>query len=350
MKRKGVTIYDIAKEAKVSTATISRVLNGKGNVSVKKREEIMNIVNRHNFVPDARAKSLRKTHTKTMGIITSDLRNPFFSNLLIECEKLANEAGYTIFSCDSLEQMDMEVKLLKRLDRQKVDAIIQIGGSSDHEKDNEVYRECITSIARRIPIVTTGYAICNNCYSVMTNEANAMELVLEYLINLGHKDIAFIGGNDTIRSTAEKRKQYMKFLDNRKIPFNALYVLDTEYTKEGGYAGMKTLLELEKIPSSIIVINEMAAVGAIKAIKEYGLRIPMDISVVSFDNTYISEAITPALTSVGCDYADFAKKLVGTTLKVLEGEKAEDISYVDSLFVIRDSCMKYNMILENKYE
>lgn len=350
MERKVVTIYDIAREAGVSTATISRVLNGKGSVSAKKQEEIMRIVNQHNFVTNALAKSLRKTQTKTLGIITSDLRNPFFSNLFIECEKFANQAGYTVFSCDSLEQPEMEISHLKRLERQKVDAIIQIGGSSDRRKDNEPYLECISSIVKRIPIVTTGYAICKNCYSVMTNEANAMELAMYYLISLGHRNIAFIGGNDTIRSTEEKRKQYRNVLEKWKIPFDSQYLLDTEYDKEGGYSGMMRLLNNGKRLSAVIVINEMSAVGATKAIKEKGLRIPEDISVVSFDNTYISKAVTPAMTCVGCNYAEFAEKLVSTTMKVIRGEWVQTISYAESLFVIRDSCMKYNTKLENENE
>lgn len=342
MKREKVTIYDIAREAGVSTATISRVLNGKGSVSAKKREEIMRIVNQRNFVSDALAKSLRKARTKTLGIITSDLRNPFFSNLFIECEKLASQAGYTVFSCDSLEQPEMELTHLKRLERQKVDAIIQIGGSSDQLIGNEEYINCISGIAKRIPVITTGYAICENCYSVMTNEAKAMEMALEYLLQLGHRNIAFIGGNDKIRSTAEKRRQYVNVLQKWSIPYDPQYVLDTEYDKEGGYSGMKKLLEQGRRPSAVIVINEMSAVGAVKAIKENGLRIPEDISLVSFDNTYISKTVTPAMTCVGCNYEDFAKKLVGNTLKVLKGEKIEAITYAESVFVIRDSCREYH--------
>ena len=350
MKRKEVTIYDIAKEAGVSTATISRVLNGKGSVSVKKREEIMKIVNQQNFISDALAKSLRKAQTKTLGIITSDLRNPFFSNLFIECEKLATQAGYTVFSCDSLEQEKVEITHLKRLERQKVDAIIQIGGSSDRIKDNEEYLQCITGIAKRIPVITTGYLISKNCYCVMTDEANAMELAMDYLIHLGHRDIAFVGGNDKIRSAAEKREQYISSLQKWRIPFNTHYLLNSEYDKEGGYAAMKILLNHEHKPSAVIVINEMSAVGAIKAIKESGLKIPESISVVSFDNTYISKAVTPAMTCVGCNYEEFAQKLIGTSVKVIKGEKVKAISYVESIFIIRDSCMKYSVKMENMNE
>ena len=332
-----VTIYDIAKEAGVSASTVSRVYNGHRNVSAKKRDEIEALLKKYNYVPDALAMGLRKTSTKTLGVIASDLRNPFFSPLLIECEKTADLNGYTVFSCDTLESVEMEIGHFMRLANQKVDAVIQLGGSSDAKQGSEAYLQCIKNISERIPIITTGYSFYDNCYSVMTDEARAMQTLLEYLINLGHRKIAFVGGLEYVRSTGEKRRQYRETLAKRGIPFREDYVVETDYDKESGYNGTVGLLAGEDIPSALIMVNEMTAVGAMKAVREKGLSIPKDISMVCFDNTYISEMTTPALTAVGCHYGKFAQKLVYTALDAAGVHKPERISYVESVFVIRES-------------
>ena len=334
-----ITIYDIARETGVSASTVSRVYNGYENVSAKKREEIEALLKKYNYVPDAVATGLRKTCTKTLGVIASDLRNPFFSHLLIECEKIANLNGYTIFSCDSLEVQEMEIEHFRRLANQKVDAVIQIGGSSDRKQVSEAYFQCIKDVSARIPIISAGYAFCDNCYSVRTDEARAMRTLLEYLIDLGHREIAFVGGKKEIRSTHEKREQYRETMLKRGLPFREEYVIEGEYDKESGYYSVKKLLEGKRIPSAIIMINEMTAVGAMKAVREKGFGIPEDMSMVCFDNTYISETTKPALTTVGCNYAKFAQKLIYTALDAAGERKPEKLSYVESVFVIRDSAI-----------
>lgn len=340
-KKRKVTIYDIAKEAGVSASTVSRVYNGYVSVSAQKREQIGALLKKYNYIPDALATGLRKTRTKTLGVIASDLRNPFFSHLLIECEKIANLNGYTVFSCDALESIDMEINHFMRLNSQKVDAIIQMGGSSDRKQENDSYLQCIKNIAGRIPIITTGYSLYENCYSVMTDEARAMRTLLEYLIDLGHREIAFVGGNDEVRSTREKRKQFREMTEIRDIPCREDYIIDGEYDKESGYMGMKKLLEGSRIPTAVIMVNEMTAVGAMKAVKEKGLIIPDSLSLVCFDNTYISETTRPALTTVGCNYSKFAQKLVYTALDAQTTWKPERISYVESVFAIRNSAAVY---------
>lgn len=335
-KRK-VTIYDIAEEAGVSPSMVSRVYNGYGGVNAGKKEEIRRLLKKYNYVPDALAKGLRKTQTRTLGVIASDLRNPFFSHLLVECEEIAGLNNYMIFSCDSLEKVEMELSHFKRLDNQKVDAIIHLGGSSDKKDNNEKYLECIKNIAKRIPIVTTGYSFYDNVYSVKTNEARGMQTMLEYILSMGHREIAFVGGTEEIHSTWEKREQYRKTLEKRNIPLRREYVIDGGYDKESGYAGMQTLLNSGAKPSAVIMINEMAAVGAMKALREKKIRVPEDISLACFDNTFISESIRPALTAVGCDYKKFARKLVYTALDALGKHRPEQVAYVESVFVIRES-------------
>ncbi|MCD7736698.1 MAG: LacI family transcriptional regulator [Lachnospiraceae bacterium] len=342
-RNKRITIYDIAKEAGVSVATVSRVYNESANVSEKKREEIKRILKKYNYVPDAFAKGLRETQTQTLGIIAADLRNPFFSQLLVECEKIAAMSGYTVFSCDSLESDEMELGHFMRLNGQKVDAIINMGGNSEKARRSEPYLNCLKEVCSRIPVVTTGYVDHENMYSVMTDEARAMRTLLEYLINMGHREIAFIGGRADVRSTLIKREQFIATLQKKGLFCASSYIIEGGYDKESGYQSMRELLMKNHMPSAVIAVNELTALGAMKALRERKINIPNELSLACFDNTFISETTQPALTTLGCDYSKFSKKLIYTALDAIEGRTPPGISYVESAFVIRQSVAERQM-------
>jgi DNA-binding LacI/PurR family transcriptional regulator len=157
------------------------------------------------------------------------------------------------------------------------------------------------------------------------------------LLDLGHSKIAFLGGNIEIRSTEEKYKRYESLLAKRGMKYRRY--IESPYTKEGGYRAVETLLEDAEIPTAVIMINEMAAVGAFKAFHERGIGIPYDVSMVCFDNTYISAIMRPALTTVGCNYECFGEKLVYTALDAMENDVSFKTTYVESVFVKRDSAI-----------
>ena len=334
---KPITIYDIAREAEVSPATVSRVLTGNSNVRKEKRKKILEIIEKYNFKPNAMARGLSETKSKIIGILVADVRNPFYAELFLACEQAAKLAGYTVMLCNSLNNMEQEEYLLDQLVQQRVDAIIQIGGRVDDLVSNMEYVEKVNQVMNTIPVVVTDKLEGTKCKMVRIDSMKAMELLMEYLISLGHREIAVVGGSDKVLSTYEKLVQYRHSLQKYHIPFDPdLISPEGSYNVESGYRLMNEMLAKGKRPTAIIAINDFAAAGVMHSVLEHGYRIPEDISVVGYDNTYISQILNPSLTTIDYNYQYFGKCLVEAAIDAIEG-KGELLKLVTPGLMIRGS-------------
>ncbi|MDR3170074.1 MAG: LacI family transcriptional regulator, partial [Treponema sp.] len=331
------TIYDIAKEAGVSPATVSRVLTNNAKVSDSKREQVEEVIRKHQFRPNAVARGL-STSTRILGLMTADIRNPYYANLAVECEKAAYERGYTVLLCNIFNDKGLEDAHLEKLCAQQVEAIIQIGCRVDDLVSDPAYVEHVNQITRGIPFIISGKLDNVDCYAVKIDHGEAMKLVMDHLVSLGHRDIAFFGGAYRVESTTEKLQQYTYFLGAHGLSFRGEYIQEGNYAMSGGYDCMKRLLRCPHVPTAVIAVNDYSAVGAMEAAYEQGLSIPGDISIISFDNTFLCDAVQPKLTSVDYNYPEFGKLLVETALKIVEKQEAPKIQYIKPSLVIRNSC------------
>jgi len=333
-----ITIYDIAKEAGVSAATVSRVLTNSANVSAEKRERVMALVEKYNFEPNALAKGLVNTKTRTIGVLAADIRNPYYAALFVACERAAREVNYSVTLCNSFGGAENEKTMLKMLQAQRVDAIIQMGGSVDDLASNEDYVEAVNQTMATTPVIITGKLDGTRCHSVRIDSMMAMELLLEHLINLGHRRIALIGGRKNVLATFEKHQRYKQILKANMIEYiPELIAEDSGYDFESGYSSAKKLLEGGVIPTAIIAINDFSAIGIMRYLSEKGLRVPEDISVVSYDNTYMSQMVTPRLTTVDYNYDEFGRKLIDTTVSLIEGRKSGALRMITPTLIVRES-------------
>ena len=334
---KAITIYDIAKGAGVSASTVSRVLTGNAAVRSDKKERINSIIKKYNFRPNALAKGLSDTSTKTIGIIAADVRNPYYSALFVACEVAAEKAGYNVSLANSLGVKEREQSQLDLLLQQRVDVIIQMGGRVDDLITDDTYAEKIRDVCRTTPVVVTGKLDKTPVHSVIIDDAKGMSLVMEHLIGLGHRKIALVGGEMRVNSTFLKYQKYREILAKYGIKENGEYVVNGTYDPESGYEATNKILELSDRPTAIIAINDFAASGALRSIREHKLHVPRDISVVSFDNTYITDLVMPKLTSVDYNYDEYGKILVEIATRAAEGNDAEAITMIDPGLVLRDS-------------
>lgn len=163
---KTITIYDIAREAGVSASTVSRVLTNKARVRPEKRERILKLIEKYNFTPNAMARGLVDTRSKVIGIIVSDVRNPFYSEMFVACEQAARKRGYTVLLYNSLREAELEIHLLEKLQEQRVDAVIQAGGKVDDLVSDPEYVDLVNSFPGRTPMVVTGKLDGTECYQV----------------------------------------------------------------------------------------------------------------------------------------------------------------------------------------
>lgn len=316
MGKGNVSIYTIAKEAGVSPATVSRVINGSARVSEEKKKRVQELIEIHNFQPNALARSLMNMENRLIGLLVSDIRNPFYSMLAMECEAAAYRRGYLLMVCNSLGDNSRDLDYLNKFYRQRVDAVIQIGGSVDAAVPDPGFLSAVNRMAESIPFLTTGPLEGADCYRINIDEEQSMRLLMEYLHENGHEKIALVGGRRDVKSTAEKQRVYREMLTAYGIPVRREYILENgAYDVEGGEKTMMEFLESGcALPTAVIAINDFTAVGVTHALREKGIRIPEEVSVVSFDNTFITETCVPRLTSVGYDYHAMGERLIETVI------------------------------------
>lgn len=340
-ENKVITIYDIAKEAGVSAATVSRVLTNSANVRKEKKQRVLELIEKYNFRPNAMARSLSDTKSKVIGIIAADVRNPYYADMFVACEMAALRAGYTVMLCNSLGEQAQEEKQLEKLQEKRVDVIIQMGGRVDDLVSNETYVEKVNQLMNSIPVVVTGKLDGTQCYQVQIDAMKCIDLLMEHLIELGHKEIALIGGRMDVLSTFEKFQRYKQNLGKYQIPFREeLVAEDGGYDYESGYNHMNKMLDRGIRPTAVIAINDFAAVGIVRSIQEHGLCIPQDISVVSYDNTYVSELLSPKLTTTDYNYESYGERLIETAVAAVEGKEMPKIQLLPPTLIVRESSGK----------
>jgi DNA-binding LacI/PurR family transcriptional regulator len=333
----GVTIYDIAREAGVSPATVSRVLTSSARVSPAKRSAVERVIREYGFKPNALARGL-STSTRILGLMTADIRNPYYATLAVECEKAANEQGYTVLLCNAFNDNALEEAHLEKFYAQRVEAVIQIGCRVDDLNSDPAYAAHINRIARTIPFVITGKMDGADCYSLRIDDYGAMKMVVDHLVALGHREIAFFGGEKRVKSTYDKWQQYVYLLGAHGLSFRDEYIQEGDYTEAGGYDCLNRLLDCPRIPTAAIAVNDYSAAGALRAAHEQGLSIPQDMSLISFDNTYLSELVIPKLTTVDYNYPDYGRELVNIAVRAAQREPVPRLQFVKTRLVIRNSC------------
>ncbi|MCR4762112.1 MAG: LacI family transcriptional regulator [Lachnospiraceae bacterium] len=332
-----ITIYDIAEEAGVSPATVSRVLTGNAHVRREKRERVQELIARYHFVPNALAKGLSETSTKTLGVIAADVRNPFYASVFMACEQAAERLGYTVGLFNSLGKIENEEEQLERFRRQKADAIILLGGRVDDLVTNTVFAGHVRKICRSTPVVVTGKLDRTPCYSVRIDASAAMRQLMDHLFLHGHERIALVGGRLDVTSTYEKYQTYSSMLNARGIRESGDLVVSGGYDYQSGYEGMNRLFEQPVRPTAVVAINDFAATGILRSIFEHGLSVPADISVVSFDNTFLSELSIPKLTTTDYDYDYFGRMIAETAIAAAEGRNPAPETRIETTLIVRES-------------
>lgn len=338
MADKKITIYDIAAEAGVSISTVSRVLTGSTGVRASNREKVQKVIDKYNFHPSAVARSLSETRRKVIGIIMPDIRNPYYADLYMACEQMASQNGYSLFLANTLSNADNELMQLDLLEEHRVDAMILIGGRVDEYYSNTEFVEKINQINTTTPVLLIGKLDGTSCPQIRIDATKSMDIVFEHLYNLGHRDIAIIGGYDGVASSFEKRQRFKQLLRKNQIEINNNFCANNGgYDTITGYLNMSRLLDEGTIPSAVIAINDTCAVGILQSIHDHNLRVPEDISIVSYDNTFISDMVTPRLTGIDYNYDSFASTIINTTIALCNGEEVPYLQLIDPTLVLKNS-------------
>lgn len=344
MHDKNVTIYDIAKEAGVSPATVSRVLTGSARVSSVKKDKILEIIEKYNFQPNAFARGLINKESKTIGFILPDITNPFFSAVFIEAEKRALSLGYTVILCNSMNdnmmnQNNIESLYLGMLCEKQVDGIIIMGGRTNEKITDVNQANELAEINKKTPIVIiNGNMKGVDSHNIIADEKDGVYNLIKYLVSLGHKNLGFIGGRKGVTSTDVKLNAFNKAIKHFQLNTKHEWIIPSSFSIKDGYDSMKALLSLKEIPTAVLAVNDFTAVGAIQAAEENGIRVPEDISITGFDNIYLTDIIKPRITTVSQNYTQLGQLAIDTIVGIANNSKLKKKVIVSTQLIIKDSC------------
>lgn len=306
--RKNMTIYDIATEAKVSVATVSRVLNNSTKVAEDTRYKIQSIIDKYDFKPNEIARSLFKNETKLIGCILPDITNPYYATVLLEAEKYALSNGYTMVICNTRGKSENYTMYLQTLIERQADGIIYMGGES--VETPKLY-QMLKRYEERLPIVMINWNLPGiNCFCVHSDERQGFSILLEEIARKGYKDVALLAGKRGVVPTELRVDLYKEAIDKGIFNYHDGYITGDAFSVENGMEAMNRLLKLEDRPEVVIGLNDMIAFGALNTAYKHKLSVPEDIKIVGFDNISLSRLVYPSITTVSHDYVSIAHKAV----------------------------------------
>lgn len=307
-----VNLKDIAKLARVSTATVSRVLNDKarGNMRQETYERIKRIIRDTGYTPHALASGLRRGLSKVVGLIIPDNVNPYYAQLGKSVENECFKHGYLTLICNTNSDVNRERYYMKHLTGQRVSGILLCStGLSGSEIKSLVHQ--------RIKVILLDEEL--NDYEgdvVVGDDFRGGYIGVRYLFGLGHGKILVITGLDALSSTRNRLGGFLKFIREQGKAFNPKLRFEGNYTIESGYQAVNRALRRGLDFSAIFCFNDLMAIGAIKALVANKIRVPEDISVLGYDNIFIDELVKPCVTTVATPLEELGRLAV---LKLLGG-------------------------------
>ncbi|MBC2367788.1 catabolite control protein A [Listeria booriae] len=314
-----VTIYDVAREANVSMATVSRVVNGNPNVKPITRKKVLDVIKQLGYRPNAVARGLASKKTTTVGVMIPDISNVFYAELARGIEDIATMYKYNIILSNSDENEDKELQVLNTLLGKQVDGIIYMGERISEQLQEEFDRS-------PAPVVLAGSVdAANKIASVNIDYKQASYEAVSRFTKNGRKKIAFISGSlDEPVNSELKLGGYREALKEAKIKFNEDYVLESAYNYEAGVKAWEQLSSLKATPDAIYVADDELAVGVLNAALDAGVKVPKDLEIVTSNNTKLTLMARPQLSTVVQPLYDIGAVAMRLLTKLMANEEVEE--------------------------
>lgn len=337
-----VTIYDIAREAGVSAATVSRVLSGHPHVSEKTAKRVGELIEKYNFRPSSVARGLYHRTSHTLGIVMPGVENPYYATVFTAAYQEAHIAGFTTLVYATSQAEKLDEAFAAQLVERRLDGALILGGTLEAPDDQERAARTLRQLLTHMPLVTICPPIPDaECINFHSNLKASVRQSVHHLYGLGHKRIAFLGGSTGNRSATEREKGFLEIMES--LGLAAAYNYETGHTPEAGEVGIAKLLSSlprEKWPTAVVTINDLAALGAMRQIKRMGLRIPNDIAVIGCDNQFFSQYLDPPLTTVDNHPSEMGRLAMSQLVAVVKnGAQSGPFSQMrESTLIVRESC------------
>lgn len=333
--KKQVTIYDVARAAGVSRQTVSRAINDKGEISPATKKRVMDVIQELGYRPSAIARSMVSQRTRVLGILTADFSDYTHARIIEGVEAEAREHGYTIFISGAEHSPVGEPLSSPLLSQHRAEGLFIVY----HGADCDSYA-IFQDIPSDLPVVTIGYAA--NRENVVTfgiaNYEGARQAT-EHMLGLGHRRIAHITGPPALYESLERRLGYTEALQDAGIKPKDSWVASGDWSNAGGYNATLELLDSSPGFTALFVQNDRMAMGAFRALRERGMRIPHDVAVVGFDNIPSAPYFTPPLTTIHHPLYEVGQTGARLLIDLTNGRSTPSSPIrLDTELVIRHSC------------
>ncbi|MDM5340437.1 LacI family DNA-binding transcriptional regulator [Fictibacillus enclensis] len=331
-------IRDVAEQANVSIATVSRVLSKPETVAEETMKKVMKVIELLNYQPNAAARQLRLSETTTILVVVPDITNTFFSKVLRGIESVAIENGYQVLLGDSANNAERGKGYLNILRQKKAAGMILLTAG--------IEAKIVEKIALEYPVVLAcEYLEGVNVPTVSIDNVSSARKATEYLIHLGHKKIGLISGPMNSVLGRDRLKGFYQAMAQYNVKVEPELVQEGDFSYETGFNMMLKLLAYSQTPTAVFAANDEMAFGAINAAEQKGLSVPRDISIIGFDDIQFSAIFKPALTTVSQPAFQIGTKAMDLLLRLMTKQrfsKTKTQYILENQIITRDSCQKYD--------
>ena len=326
-----IDIRGVAARAGVSIATVSRTMNHVPTVDAALAERVWEAVKELNYLPNTQARALVSGKSKLLGLIVSEITNPFFPELIQEFENVAVRHGYELLiASTNYERKKMEECARRMLER-KVDGVaVMTFGIEDFLFERFA--------ADKVPVVFVDAAPERPMSSALAVDYRVgISEGVRHLVGLGHTKIGFITGPLRLRSAQARRTAFVDAMRRAKMGVEKSWIVEGEHTLESGRDAIVKLLAMKERPTAVMCSNDMTAIGVQHGLFEAGLRVPDDLSLIGFDDIHLAEYTIPPLTTVRMSCKDLAERAVGGLLAHLKGAAEEAAGKIPTRLIVRQT-------------
>jgi LacI family transcriptional regulator len=324
-------IHAVARRARVSIATVSRTINHIPSVDPELANRVREAIRELNYFPNTQARALVSGRSRLLGLIVSEITNPFFPELIQGFEDVAVEHGYEILiSSTNYDPERMSLCIRRILERKAEGVAVMTFGIEEPLLDQLAERE--------VPLVFVDVGPDRPGVSVLrVDYQHGIRQGVQHLAALGHRDIAFVTGPPRLHSAQSRRTAFRRSLQECGIPVDERWIVEGDHMMEGGMAAAERLLGGKRLPTAIMCSNDMTALGVLHTAYRVGLRVPADLSVIGFDNIHMTEMMIPPLTSIQMSRLELARAAVSALRAHVERSSPKREYRIDTQLVVRES-------------
>jgi LacI family transcriptional regulator len=327
-----VNYNDIAKLSKVSSTTVSHVINETRFVLPETKKRVKDAMKKLNYQPNLLARGLATGKTHTIGLVISDIRNPFYPELVQGVEELAVKNDYNIFLCNTDYDIEKGLKSIGALIRKKVDGII----ITSSQADSLLMGELVNS---KVPIVIVNWGRRNvKIDNICIDYKVGMKEAVKHLVSLEHKKIYFVSGPGALKTAKIRIDNFIEAIEK----FNRLglkyKVIEGNHKMDGGLKAVRKILKEKELPTAIICSNDLTAIGVMKGLRLAGIKVPEDVSVIGLDNIALTKIVSPMLTTIELERYKIGKTAMEFLLKrIKEKDLPRQTIILKTKLIVRES-------------